>query len=70
MTLLDKISVLQDKHFSEWLKMRQTVAHEISDSQTMFCVCGRLASGLHESSCSKLALKINKETVKRLSHLI
>jgi len=66
----DKLIYLQDNHFGEWLKTRQEVSNDISDRQSVFCVCGRLATGLHESSCRKLQNKITSETVKKLSHLI
>lgn len=36
----------------------------------MFCVCGKLATGLHESSCRKFNKVVDAETVKRLNHLI
>lgn len=66
----EKINYLQENHFSEWLQTRRKVSDEISDSQSMFCVCGKLATGLHESSCRKLASRINTVTVNRLNHLI
>ena len=66
----EKIQYIQDNHFKEWLKTRREVEDEISNSQSMFCVCGRLATGLHESMCRKFQNKINDETVKRLSNLI
>ena len=70
MKISEKLEYLQKNHFGDWLKMRQIVADEISDSQTMTCVCGRLATGLHESGCMRLKNKITNETVKRLAHLI
>ena len=70
MKLQEKLTHLQDSHFGEWLSKRREVADEISDKQSMFCVCGRLATGLHESNCRKLANKITNETVKRLEHLL
>ncbi|MFA5050980.1 MAG: hypothetical protein WC499_02595 [Patescibacteria group bacterium] len=69
-TIIEKINYLQSNCFGVWLKTRQEVAIEISDKQSMFCVCGRLATGLHENACKKLQDKITTETVKRLEHLI
>lgn len=66
----EKIEILRDKHFSSWLMTRKKVKDEVSDSQTMFCVCGKLATGLHEETCRKFNKKINSETVKRLAHLL
>ena len=38
---------------------------ELSEQQTMFCCCGKLATGLHEIRCRKFADKVRKETLKR-----
>lgn len=70
MTFSEKINYIQDHDFNEWLKMRRVVEDEISNKQSMFCVCGRLATGLHESMCRKFHEKISKETVKMLSYLL
>ncbi len=70
MTTIEKIAILQDKHFGEWLKTYHEVKAEISDNQSMFCVCGRLATGLHESHCRKFQNKIINRTVVKLKHLI
>lgn len=70
MTIKDKIIYLQDNHFSEWLKTRQEISNDMSDKQSMFCICGKLATGLHESNCKRFKNKITSETVKKLSHLI
>ena len=61
---------LQDKHFSEWVKTHRQVWDECSDRQQMFCICGRLASGIHENNCSKFRDLVNRETVKRLACLV
>jgi len=70
MKIQEKLAYIQDNHFSEWLKTRKEVEYEISDSQSMFCVCGKLATGLHESCCKKFQNKITSETLKRLEHLL
>lgn len=69
MTLKEKISFLENKHFGEWFTTRCSVSRDISDTQNMWCICGKLATGLHESSCRKFAKKVNEETVRRLTHL-
>lgn len=68
--LTNKLQYLQDNHFSEWLSTRQIVLNELSDKQSMFCLCGRLATGLHENGCRKFQTKVTTETVKRLEHLL
>ena len=70
MKFIEKLKYIQDNHFSEWLKTRAEVKENISNSQDMFCVCGRLATGLHEMNCRKLEKKVTIETVKKLEHLI
>jgi len=66
----EKIDYLYDNHFSLWLTTRSKISDELSAMQSTFCVCGKLATGLHETSCRKFNKKINTETVKKLEHLI
>jgi len=70
MKLTEKISYIQANHFCDWLKTREVVENEMSEKQALFCVCGRLATGLHEMRCQKFKNKVTSETVKRLKHLI
>lgn len=70
MKAIEKINLLKDTHITEWLETRQQVEDELSSKQTMFCVCGKLATGLHERNCKKLNNRIDDETCKRLSHLL
>lgn len=64
--LEEKIDFLQTNHLSEWLKTRSEVQEEISNRQSMFCVCKRLASGFHEMNCRKFHQVVTNETAKRL----
>jgi len=66
MKLTEKLDYLQTNHFGEWLKTRREVEAAFLDSQPMFCVCGGLATGLHERNCRKLNMAITKQTVKRM----
>ncbi len=70
MKLTEKLEYLQKNYFSEWLSTRQEIGNKLSDNQSMFCMCGRLATGLHESHCRKFANKVTSETVKKLEYLI
>lgn len=70
MNLKDKIEWLKTHFFSDFVLTRERVFNELSDKQSMFCVCGKLATGLHESSCRKFNKVVDAETVKRLNHLI
>ena len=57
MTKIEKLEFLQHHHIGEWLRVRQNVRDEMSGKQMPMWVCGRLATGLHESSCRKLTQK-------------
>jgi hypothetical protein len=70
MKLSDKLEILQTKHMGEWLKTRREMADSLSDALPMFCICGRLATGLHESSCRKFNDKVTEDTVRKLEHLL
>lgn len=70
MKYTDKLEYLQTNHLMTFVKTRQKVFDELSDQQTMFCCCGRLATGLHERNCQKFNKKVNSETIKRLSDLL
>lgn len=70
MKYADKLEYLQTNHLMTFVKTRQEVFDELSEQQTMFCCCGRLATGLHEACCQKFKRKVNSETIKRLSHLL
>ena len=61
-----KIQELQDKDFNGWLVTRQKSWDELSEGHSMFCVCGKLCSGLHEQMCKKFQDTINLRTVKKL----
>ena len=65
----EKLAHLKDAEFGLFVKTRQTVFDELSDQQTMFCCCGKLATGLHERNCTKFNNKVDAETIKRLGYL-
>lgn len=70
MKKLEKIDYLQKNHLYEWVKTHAQVERELSDAHDLFCECGHLAAGAHESGCRKLRNKIMSEAIKRLSHLL
>lgn len=70
MKFQEALELLQRDHGPAWLQMRQDVEDELSNKQPMFCVCGRLATGLHEMNCTRFRNKVTAETVKRLKHLV
>lgn len=70
MDLKQKIVKLKSEFFPLWLKTYDECSEEVSNEHSMFCVCGRLATGLHESSCAKFRKEVEKRTVKKLEHLL
>ena len=66
----DKLEYLRSNHLITFVKTRQEVFDELSEQQTIFCCCGRLATELHERNCQKFNSKVNSETIKRLSDLL
>lgn len=70
MKYAEKLEYLQENHLMAFVKTRQEVFDELSEKQTMFCCCGKLATGLHEANCSKFNRKVNGETIKRMSNLL
>ena len=66
----EKVEYLKDTYFNLFLQTRQRVKGELSDSQTMFCCCGKLATGLHEDRCTKFNSKVDAEVVKNLEYLL
>ena len=70
MKITEKLEYIQNKHFSEWVNTRNQVDTEFSMKQPIFCLCGKLATGLHESNCRKFKDAVIKETVRRLEPLL
>lgn len=57
---------LKTHFFAEYIGTRCRVFNELSDKQLMFCVCGKLATGLHENRCSKFNRVVDIETINRM----
>lgn len=66
----EKLAYLKASNFTLFVKTYAEVWDELSDQQTMFCCCGRLATGLHERNCKKFRDKVDTETIVRLKHLL
>lgn len=66
----EKINYLTENFFGEWISMRIKVDEELSSSQPLFCICGKLATGLHERSCAKFKTKVDSITLEKLSYLL
>lgn len=66
----EKLNFLQNNHMGEWLKVRRESEDALSVSCSMWCVCGKLCTGLHESHCRKFQDKVISMTLNRLNHLL
>lgn len=66
----EKVEFLQENHFGEYMAKYRETEDQVSDSQSMYCCCGRLATGLHEGRCRKFNNKVQRQTVKALKDLI
>lgn len=70
MTKRDKIEWIKTHYWSEWVSIRQKVADKLSESQDIFCCCGALATGLHETQCRRFNDKVDSIACKELKHLL
>lgn len=66
----EKIEYLKANHPVEWRVTRDRAEQIVSNSQSIKCVCGKLATGLHESSCSRFKSKVETETCRILIYLL
>ena len=57
-------------HLQEWMTAWNDAFDELSRAHSIFCVCGKVASGLHERSCSAFRKKVDDAAIKRLEYLI
>ena len=64
---MQKLKVL---HLREWMTAWNDAFDELSRAQSIFCVCGKVASGLHERSCPAFRKKVDGAAIRQLEHLI
>lgn len=69
MEIRERIEYLKTHQLSTWLSTRRKIFDELSNNQSIFCCCGKLATGLHEQNCQKFNENVDKETVNRLKEL-
>ena len=69
MEIRERIEYLKTHQLSTWLSTRRKIFDELSNNQSMFCCCSKLATGLHEQNCQKFNENVDKETVNRLKEL-
>lgn len=69
MEIRERIEYLKTHQLSTWLSTRRKIFDELSNNQSIFCCCGKLATGLHEQNCQKFNENVDKETINRLKEL-
>jgi hypothetical protein len=65
-----QMQYLLDNHWGEWMDTRRKVFELKSNAQPYRCVCGRLATGLHERTCARFRHAVDAATIKALKHLL
>lgn len=62
----DKIKILKENKLNEWNSVRNKIFDELSQQQSIFCICGKLSTGLHELNCKKFNNLVDSKTLKIL----
>lgn len=65
----ERIAFLNKYAMGDWIRTRKEANEEVSNEHSMWCTCGNLCTGLHESYCKKFQEKVNTRTVNKLKHL-
>ncbi len=65
----ERLAFLQKYAMGDWIKARQEADEEVSREHEMFCVCGRLCTGLHESGCRRFKAKVDTRSINKLKYL-
>ena len=65
----EKLAFLQKYALKDWIKARREADEEVSKEHEMFCVCGKLCTGLHEGSCQRFRNKVDSRAINKLKHL-
>jgi hypothetical protein len=66
----EQIQYLKENHFSEWYAIREQTAEKFSDERGMYCICGKLLTGLHERTCQRFNNHVDDLTAAQLEHLL
>lgn len=66
---MGRYHTIKSYNIADYARVCAEVFNEMSERQTMFCICGKLATGLHENHCVKFNRAVDKETARRLDKL-
>lgn len=64
------IKYLTENHYQEFIETYKQVDQEFQEKYPLFCVCGKLSTGLHETYCKRAREAKYRQTIERLSHLL
>lgn len=57
---------LREENYQLWHELYNKAWEEISNEHEIFCVCGKLCTGLHERNCDKFRNAVDKRIIKLL----
>lgn len=64
MNTKEKIKTYKEQNIAEWINSVNEACGFIDDRYPVFCPCGKLATGLHISHCSKYRKLVETEAVR------
>lgn len=64
MKMQEKIDWLKTHFFADWMGTHIEAEHQVSNEHPMFCVCGKLSTGLHELRCTKFKKAVDLRCVE------
>jgi len=60
------MSAVSKQKAEYYILARKKAEQQISDEHPLYCVCGRLCTGLHETRCAKFKKAVDRRTDKIL----
>lgn len=65
-----KLEILWQEHHDAYCKAREEAISKMDELTPMFCVCGKLATGLHTNNCRKFQSKVDDLVIAKIGNLI
>lgn len=65
-----KLEILWQNHNEAYNKARNEAIEEMDNITPIFCVCGKLATGLHTSRCRKFNDRVDSIIINKIGHLL
>lgn len=64
LTAKEKVLLNAFRTKSDFERFSLLAESQVSSEHSIFCICGRLATGLHESLCTQFKTEVVKRTIK------